>query len=297
VRDSGAQRGPAGALPAREALIALLGDYWFHTTEPIPSAALVAVLADLGVGDAGARAALSRLSRRGTIECTRDGRRTAYRFTPEMAAVAARRGRLLMGFGLPGPAWDRRWTCVAFSLPDERSRLRPVLRSGLRRLGLAPLYDGLWVSPRDLSGPAAQVLDEMGVAASTVFRARVPPRGAGRDPAEAWDLDELRERYRRFTASMEAIAGRLRAGAVAPDESLVVRTTVTNAWRTLVHSDPHLPAELLPSSWPLAGARAAFIEVYDGLGPLAEARARAIVAPFDLGPDARPRHHTVGELL
>ena len=44
-------------------LLTLLGDYWWRRTEPLPSAALVALLAEFGVSDSAARAALSRLTR------------------------------------------------------------------------------------------------------------------------------------------------------------------------------------------------------------------------------------------
>src|SRR5215472_7508770 len=40
-------------------LLTLLGDYWWRRTEPLPSAALVALLAEFGVSDSAARAALS----------------------------------------------------------------------------------------------------------------------------------------------------------------------------------------------------------------------------------------------
>jgi phenylacetic acid degradation operon negative regulatory protein len=288
---------PASVLPAPRVLIALLGDYWFHTIEPIPSAALVALLREFGVGDAGARAALSRLARQGTIEGTKRGRRTAYRLTRAAVDVAVSRGRALMGFGIGTRSWDGEWTCVAFSFPDERARLRPALRAGLRRLGMAPLYDGLWVSPHDLSEAASVVLADVGARASTVFRARIPRPAGGRHPVEAWDLDELRRRYLAFIADVEPVAVRLRAGTIGEAESLVIRTEVTAAWRRLVYGDPALPTELLPVPWPLPAARAIFVEVYDGLGPLAEARARAVVAPYRLTEVALPRHHTVGDLL
>jgi PaaX-like protein len=41
-------------------LLTLLGDYWWQRTEPLPSAAIVALLAEFGVSDSAARAALSR---------------------------------------------------------------------------------------------------------------------------------------------------------------------------------------------------------------------------------------------
>ena len=62
---------------SRELLIVVLGDYWHGCTTPIPSAALVAMLAELGVSAANARAALSRLARQGTLQVSKEGRRTS----------------------------------------------------------------------------------------------------------------------------------------------------------------------------------------------------------------------------
>jgi len=55
-------------------LLTLLGDYWWRRTEPLPSAALVALLAEFGVSDSAARAALSRLTRNQPL-ITRKNRR------------------------------------------------------------------------------------------------------------------------------------------------------------------------------------------------------------------------------
>ena len=55
-------------------LLTLLGDYWWRRTEPLPSAALVALLAEFGVSDSAARAALSRLTRNGLLITSKSGR-------------------------------------------------------------------------------------------------------------------------------------------------------------------------------------------------------------------------------
>jgi phenylacetic acid degradation operon negative regulatory protein len=84
---------------------------------------------------------------------------------------------------------------------------------------------------------------------------------------------------------------------VGPTEALVARTELMDTWRTLPSRDPELPEELLPSSWPMRDARAAFVEVYDGLGPLAEIRVRQIVGELDVGLARLVRHHTTTSIL
>src|SRR6185437_5709628 len=75
----GLPRAQAGPQP-QYLLLMLLADYW-RTKEPLPSQALVRLLADFDVTEASARAAIGRLTRRGRLELTRDGRRTCYRLT------------------------------------------------------------------------------------------------------------------------------------------------------------------------------------------------------------------------
>src|SRR5580658_2434514 len=62
-------------------LLTLLGDYWWQRTEPLPSAAIVALLAEFGVSDSAARAALSRLTRNGLLVTSKSGRRTFSRLS------------------------------------------------------------------------------------------------------------------------------------------------------------------------------------------------------------------------
>src|SRR5258708_35877375 len=74
-RDAWTLPGPVAQRPPR-LLLTLLGDYWWQRTEPLPSAAIVALLAEFGVSDSAARAALSRLTRHGLLVTSRNGRRT-----------------------------------------------------------------------------------------------------------------------------------------------------------------------------------------------------------------------------
>jgi phenylacetic acid degradation operon negative regulatory protein len=285
-------------LSARNLLSLILGDYWLGCAEPVPSAALVAVLADFGVTQANARAALGRLARSGDLVRSKDGRCTSYRPVCDTARQPYYPGRRLMRFGLEVPPWDGRWTCVAFALPDDVNRSGPTLRRGLRRLGLAQLYDGLWVTPTDPTAELNQLLARVGVDRSTVFRSEVAElESTGIHPLAAWDLDALRHRFARLIAELDEVSTRLTRGEVSPREGLRQRTALTVTWWRLAEDDPRLPAALLGPDWPLGPARDRFVDVYDGLGPLAQARARQVVARYDLPEHTMPRHHRVADLL
>jgi phenylacetic acid degradation operon negative regulatory protein len=285
-----------GRATAAELLPTVLGDYWFHSRGFIPSATLVRLLGELGVGADAARAALSRLSRDGRLEGIRQGRRTAYRLAPALVDAAAAQGRRLMRFGADPVTWDGHWTCVAFSIPEADAHRRAHLRRRLRALGLGALFDGLWITPHAPLDALDRCLTDLGVTDAAVLRAREVPRPSGVALTDAWGLPSLRAGYDDLAALVDDVAARLRGGAVPPAEALLARTELMRRWRALAMSDPLLPDALLPADWPRRAVRAGFVAAYDTLGPLAEQRVRQLAGEDGTDPDAAPRHHRVADI-
>lgn len=284
--------------PPQHLLVTFLADYCLHADAPLPSAALVALVGEFGVTETSARAALSRLARRGVIGQIRRGRRTYYTLGREAAQVLAGGSRRIVAFADDAESWDGSWTVVAFSLPEDRRDARHLLRSRLRWHGFAPLYDGLWVSPHADAEETLGMLSGLDVPALTVLRAAdFSGNGSGaRPPIEAWDLAEIDALYREFVDTWSPVLERLRGGAVSAAEALISRTRIMDIYRRFPGLDPQLPAGLMPPGWLRGRARDLFIEAYDGLGPLAEARVRQVVAEYDpvvAGPVA---HHTTADL-
>jgi phenylacetic acid degradation operon negative regulatory protein len=274
-------RAQAGSSP-QHLLATLLGGYWYGQRAALPSAALVALLAEFGVTPVSARTALSRLVRRGLLEADRDRRRTSYALTTRAAEALQRGVRRVLSFGAPDAVWSGRWTVASFSVAEEQRARRHLLRSRLVWLGFAPLYDGVWVCPHDRAAQATAVLRELGVETATVMRAEVVGDSpAAGQPIRAWDLDALRAVYEGLQAEYEPIRDRLRAKEIRAAEALVVRTAFMDAWRGVPNLDPDLPNVLLPTPWPRGRTRELFIELYDGLAELAERRVVEVVGRFD----------------
>jgi phenylacetic acid degradation operon negative regulatory protein len=298
--------GPVAQRPPR-LLLTLLGDYWWQRTESLPSAAIVGLLAEFGVSDSAARAALSRLTRNGLLVTSRSGRRTFVRLSRRAADVLDDGGRRIFSFGATPAPWDGMWSLVAFSIPEEHRSARDELRKELRWLGFAPLYDGLWVCPRDHAGDVMARLKDLGISTATAFRATALPAvtavgaaGAGAEttlvaadiPARAWDLAGLRDRYQEFTEFAGLLRDQTVAGEITTADALVARTRVMNEWRAFPAMDPDLPYELLPPAWPRAAARDLFITCYDLLGPLAARRVRQIIARYSPELAGRAAYHS-----
>ena len=270
--------GAAAQRPPR-LLLTLLGDYWWQRTEPLPSAAIVALLGEFGVSDSAARAALSRLTRNGLLVTSKSGRRTFSRLSSRAAAILDDGARRIFSFGAGNQPWDGMWSLVAFSIPEDNRAARDALRKQLRWLGFAPLYDGLWLSPRDHAAEVIGYLKDLDIATATAFRATSVPAECD-IPARAWDLDGLRTQYERFVSFAGQLRDTTAAGQVPPMDALIARTRVMDEWRAFPGLDPDLPAEVLPSAWPRAQARELFIGCYDQHGPLAARRVRQIITRY-----------------
>jgi phenylacetic acid degradation operon negative regulatory protein len=284
--------GPVAQRPPR-LLLTLLGDYWWQRTEPLPSAAIVALLAEFGVSDSAARAALSRLTRNGLLVTSRSGRRTFVQLSARAADVLDDGARRIFSFGASGAPWDGMWSLVAFSIPEDHRAVRDELRKALRWLGFAPLYDGLWVAPRDHAAEVMARLTQLGISTATAFRATAIPGGVPSEiPARAWDLAGLRRRYEEFIAYARLLRDQTTAGEISPMDALVARTRVMNEWRAFPAMDPDLPGELLPPAWPRAQARELFISCYDLLGPLAVRRVRQIITRYSPELACRAAYHS-----
>lgn len=280
---------------SQQLLAVLLGDYWFARSEPIPSAALVDLLAVFGVGTDAARGAIQRLAQRGFLVGTREGRHTAYA-VPRMSRERIDwHVRVLFLSHLPH-AWDGSWTIVGYSVPEDAAGTRRVLRDQLRQHRFGSLYDAMWIRPGahadTVAAVLAQIREPLDREHVTVFTGARLPAGTGREAvAGAFRLATHAARYREFLARWERTAERLSErgpesildDSAHPrpslgDEALRVRTSIMTDWRMLRRRDPHLPRELLDADYPLDRAVQVCAAVYDPLGPVAESAFRRVLA-------------------
>ncbi|MEV4483264.1 PaaX family transcriptional regulator [Micromonospora coxensis] len=293
-------------LPRRQAgnspqgvTVTLLADYTLRTRAALPSAAIVALLAESGVSTAGARTAISRLARRGVIEGSRQGRRSSYRLSPAAAANLSAGGSWILAATGAAAPWDGCWTLVAFSLPQDRAAQRRALRGQLRWLGYAPLYDGLWLSPYDLTPPVREQLAQLTPGAVTVFRGRHTELDSlgHRAPIDAWDIEGITRHYEAFLGRWRPLLPRVRSGRIAGAAAVRARTEVMDTFRRFPILDPRLPVELLPAGWLRQPARELFAAIYDGLAEPAERHVRTVVARFADGAQPTIRAHTTADIL
>ena len=160
-------------------LATLMGDYWYAGRDYIPSAALVDMLAEFGVGEAAARAALSRLTCAGRLEGIKTGRTTAYRVAPPVveAAKSVSRALALVGAGRVrvGREVDLRRLLGAGERPPPAARpAPPAAGAGARPPVRRPVDHA-----RRPADALDRALTDVGVAEAVVLRVVDVPRSEG----------------------------------------------------------------------------------------------------------------------
>jgi phenylacetic acid degradation operon negative regulatory protein len=237
---------------ARSALFDLYGDHLRPRGGQAQVAALVRLLAPLGVAGPAVRTAVSRMVRQGWLESVRLPGGPGYALTPRavrrLDAAAARIYRTR------DSSWDGTWQLLVTDLPGERSR-RDRLRAGLTFLGYAQLDDATWVGPR-WSEEVDALLEAESVRAER-FAARHDGDSIGL-VQRTWDVEGLARSYRRWLDEAEALVGDASDAADAADvpggpddeRAFATRSRLVHEWRKFLFLDPGLPRELLPQDWP-----------------------------------------------
>jgi len=269
---------PGGDATARSArprhlIVTVYGLYARSGGGWLSVAALIRLLAELGVDEPAVRSAISRLKRRGILEARRQEGAAGYQLSAEALAILRegdarifRRQRAALADG---------WLLAVFSVPEAERHRRHVLRSELTRLGFGMVAPGVWIVPAHPDDATAEMLRRLGLDAyADLFHADHLAFG---EPAVKirrwWDLDDLERRYEAFIRAYEPTLRRWENDMDEDRPAFADYVRAVTDWRQLPYLDPGLPAELLPPGW--AGLRAA--EEFFALRALLEEPARAYV--------------------
>ena len=141
-------------------LLVLFGDHVVAERSVVSAASVTALLSSLGVGEAAARATLSRMTHRDLLERHAMGRQAFFGLT-EFGRRTVLAGRARSDAGVLVQEWDGVWTFVSFSLPEDAASTRHELRSRLSWSGLGMMRSGLWGGPQRVDVSA--VLDGLDV--------------------------------------------------------------------------------------------------------------------------------------
>ncbi|MEP6815859.1 MAG: PaaX family transcriptional regulator C-terminal domain-containing protein [Marmoricola sp.] len=249
------RRRQLGSGSARSILLTVLGEFVHPRATPVWTATLLDALACLGIEEKAARQALTRTASEGLLESSRHGRRVLWDLTTEGRVLLEDGTRRIYGFMRERRPWDGEWLVVTVAIPETQRQLRHRLRTRLTWLGLGSPTSGLWISTD--SGKSAEVhgvIRELGLG-DQAFAWTGAASGIGNESrllAQAWDLDEVEDRYLGFIDVFET------RDANTPREAFRAQVELVQAWRRFPFLDPDLPAELLDHDWPGPRAASAF---------------------------------------
>jgi len=228
---------------ARSALFDLYGDHLRPRGAEAPVAALVRLLAALGVTAPAVRTAISRMVRQGWLTPVRVPAGAGYALTARATRRLDEAAERI--YSRDRHDWDGGWHLVVMERVRERTR-RERVQASLRYLGYAQFDETTWLSPRP--SPELQALREAERVRLEPFDARYDGDARGL-LARAWDLDSLARAYEGWLAEARTLIAPVRADA--PDEAVfAARSTLVHEWRKFLFRDPGLPADLLPADWP-----------------------------------------------
>lgn len=250
-------------MQARSALFDLYGDHLRHRGGVAPVAALVRLLAPLGVAAPAVRTAVSRMVRQGWLAPQETPQGPGYALTDRAVRRLDEAAERIYR-QQPAQPWTGCWAVAVLEHAPART-VRERVQRAMQYLGYRNLQGDTWVGLRRAHELAA-VLAAEGIAATEFDGAHV-----GDDVAlvhRLFRLDELAAAYRSWLAAAQALLAR--AGADTTDETAFgVRSELVHEWRKFLFRDPGLPRELVPPGWAGNEAAAYFDEQSGRLLPAA----------------------------
>jgi len=258
----------------RELIVTLYGLYARDDGGRLAVAALVRLMAGLGVDEAAVRSAVSRLKRRGLLAADRSGGSAGYSLTPQARRILDDGDTRI--FGRRRATTADGWVLVVFSVPESQRDRRHALRTVLARLGFGTVAPGVWVAPGQLADEAVEALRRADLDGYVQTFCGTPTEP---QVADWWDLDALQARYAAFLDRHGPVQARwARRRTVDPAAAFADHTALVTDWRRLPYADPGLPLELLPPRWNGERAAELFADLEARLARPARAHAREVIS-------------------
>lgn len=206
---------------------------------------LIRSVQPVGVAEATARVALSRMVASGDLHRGDSG----YRLSDRLVERQRRQDDAVHPQTAP---WGEAWEIVVITASGRPPAERAELREELSRLRLAELREGVWLRPANLRHEWPDRLARL----TQRFTARPDqPHHALVDAL--WTIDG-------WASTATALLGAFTA-AVEPSDTFTVAAAIVRHLLT----DPVLPDELLPADWPAPRLRAAYASYQHGVLQLA----------------------------
>src|SRR5574337_364652 len=179
-------------------VLTFFGVYGRPAGAALPIAAVVRLLAELGLEPSSVRSSISRLKGKGVLVSAKvasgSGYALAEALEPHMRAGDERI------FSPRAMGVDDPWLLVSFSVPESERQHRHQIRAGLSRMGFGTVVAGLYIGPARLQPDAVEYIREHQLWDYVeLFECRPSAFGDLRAKVSSWwDLDALASEYHEF---------------------------------------------------------------------------------------------------
>jgi phenylacetic acid degradation operon negative regulatory protein len=268
---------PAADLQPRQLIVTIYGLYAREAHNWLSVAALVRLMADLGIDSQAVRSSVYRLKKRGILHSLAMSGAAGYALSGDALAIL-RDGDTRIFRDYRASAADG-WVVAVFSVPERDREKRHELRTRLTRLGFGTVTPGVWVAPGHVATEAGAVLARYGLDGYVdLFRGdHIGFADLAGKIGDWWDLDELTSLYGAFRDRFGPVAGGLAPDTVTDRAAFAAYVPMLTAWRQLPYLDPGLPLELLPDPWCGETAAALFAELNAQLAGPAHRHAMSVI--------------------
>lgn len=276
VLESGAVVAPSEIQP-RQLIVTIFGLYARAESNWLSVAAVVKLMADLGIEGPAVRSSISRLKRRDVLISSRFEGSAGYSLSQHSLDVVNEGDARI--FDRRRATVDDGWLLVVFSVPESEREKRHALRTVLTALGFGTAAPGVWIAPGNIERETRDMLDRRGLSSYVdIFRSEHVAFGDLRSKVRAWwSLDELSELYGDFVRRYRSVVTLLDEGKVSPAVAFELYVPMLTAWRRLPYLDPGLPLSLLPQGWTGMTAEELFAELNRSLSGPAREHALSVI--------------------
>jgi len=270
---------------SQQLLLTIFGLYAREDGDSLPVAAIVRMLGELGIDQAGVRSSVSRLKRRGVLESRQKNGVARYAISPQSLQIFADGDARI--YHPTRARLDDSWLLAIFSVPESERARRHILRTELVRLGFGSVTAGVWIAPGKVREQTERSLRRLGLSEYvTFFGSHYLASGELREKvAEWWDLSSLEGLYADFIQRHDGMLSEWKhtsgsTRGVSDErrrEAFRLYVPLFTRWRHFPFLDPGIPLELLPDGWNGQVAEQLFAELHALLGPLAHDHAAALI--------------------
>ncbi len=141
--------------------------------------------------------------------------------------------------------WDGYWRVISYDIPEKFKGSRHALQRKLRELGFGMLQKSIYISPHDIAEDLQEYIEGNKLedfAAVTVAK-RIFGKSDQMLAWEVWNLEKLEEKYWQWIDDCKEFQNK-------QEKNYQEFVKLQNHFIDILFSDPFLPLELQPDSWP-----------------------------------------------